>query len=187
MSYLVSLGLLVLVAAWVVGVYNRLRILHSRVAEAWEHWRKVTRRRNACVEEFAAAVSVALPRGDMLPRSMRRLAQDSNLELASATAGRADTATMRAAITERELHRVLRRLEPAMEALGAQPSTEHLQFLGAQVNITLFHQGQHARIFNRLAADYNAALRDTPGRILSPIFGFEEAVSLDCGNGEGRG
>lgn len=187
MSYLVSVGLLVLVAAWVVGVYNRLRFLRGRVAAAWAHWLRATRQRNACVEEFAAAVSVALPQGDMLPRSMRRLAQDSNLALASAAAGRSNTAAMRAAITERELHRVLRRLEPTMEALCAQPSTEHLQFLGTQVNITLFHQGRQARIFNRLAADYNAALRDTPGRILSPLFGFEEAVPLDCANREGRG
>lgn len=179
MSYLVSIGLLVLVAAWAVTVYNRLHHLHGRMAEAWEHWMKATRMRNACVEDFAAAVAVALPAGDMLPRSLRRLAHDSRMELERATAGKSDTAAMRAALTERELRRVLQRFEPAMEELAAQPSREHLQFLGTQVNIALFQQAQHARIFNRLAADYNAALQDTPGRILGPVFGFDEACTLE--------
>lgn len=179
MSYLVSVGLLVLVAAWALSAYNRLRRLHGQVAEAWTQWLKATQQRNACVEDYAAAVSMALPADDMLPRSLRRLAQDSRMVLQSATALQGGTATMRAAITERELRLVLRRYASTLETLGMQASNEHLQFLGTQVNISLFHQSQYARIFNRLAADYNTALREPSGRILAPLFGYDEAASLE--------
>mgnify|MGYP003292472670 CR=1 FL=1 len=179
MSYLVSIGLLVLVAGWALSVYNRLRYMREQVAEAWAHWLKATRQRNAYVEDFAAAVSLVLPPGDMLPRSLRKLAQDSRLALAQATAGRHDSSSLRASHAERELRRVLRRFEPTLESLAAQPSNEHLQFLGTQVNLLLFHQNQYARVFNRLAADYNTALQDVSGRILAPVFGFDEASMLE--------
>lgn len=181
MSYLVSLGLLVLVAAWALHVYNRLRYLREQVAQAWAQWLKATRQRNAYVEDFAAAASVVLPRGDMLPRSLRKLAQDSRIALVQATAEGRNAPFLRASLTERELRRVLRRFEPTLDSLGAQPSNEHLQFLGTQVNLLLFHQNQYARVFNRLAADYNTALRELPGSILAPVFGFVEAFPLDHG------
>ncbi|MDO5450652.1 MAG: hypothetical protein Q4F30_07170 [Akkermansia sp.] len=178
MSYLVSLGLLVLVASWVAAVYNRLSHLRGLVAEAWLQWLLATRQRNACAADFAAAFTLRRPPGDMLPRSIRKLTEDSELSLESATAERNNAGALRAALAEHELAAVFRATFLAVQETDTMVADEQLQLLGSRLSRALFRQEQSARVFNRMAQDYNHALEDVSGRVLGSVFGFSQAGNI---------
>ena len=84
MMYLVSFALLVALIAWIAGIYNHLDYLRGVVCDCWGQWRKATRHRNECLADFTAVFSMLMPRGDPLPRELRRMREDSERSLALA-------------------------------------------------------------------------------------------------------
>ncbi|MCQ2365515.1 MAG: hypothetical protein MJ051_08210 [Akkermansia sp.] len=163
MEYLVSAGLLVAVLAWVSALCHRLRLLRAELQGAWADWLRDTRCRNETLGEFAELAAVLLPRGEMLPRTLRRLVADSNrvLKDGERLLWRADRAMLRA--------------EQALRQEAEQASKLHhegLLELGERLARELERQGQSERRFRLAAECYNAALAEPPVRLVAPGFGF---------------
>lgn len=178
MQYVVSLALLVALAAWMVGVYNHLCHLRSAVCVCWGEWRKVTHHRNECLADFAAAFASFVPQGDPLPGSLRRLAADSERSLALSREPRWGAQHGFAGEAESLLRQAVARCVRAVEDSPAMRSHEHLQKLCSGVAVSLYQQDQVSELFDRAAREYNAALRSPSARFLAPLFGFSGADQL---------
>lgn len=177
MEWLISAGLLVAVAAWVAGVCHRLQVLRTEVRGAWADWLADTRRRNESVEALAESVSVRLPSGEMLPRTLRRLVTDSERSLRGGEellwAAEEETTT-----TEGELRRAACLAAHRVEETDSLREDKRLCALCEQLLHTLERQEQSARRFNLAAESYHAALQEPPVQLLASSLGFLQVAVL---------
>lgn len=171
MEWLVSAGLLVAVAAWVAGVCHRMQLLRAEVRGTWADWMEDTHRRNESVEALAESVSVLLPAGEMLPRTLRRLVADSERHLR-----RGEyllwAETEEPKQTEEELHREAHDAVCRVESTSSLRADARLLEHCERLVHTLERQEQSGRRFNLAAEAYNAALREPPVQLLAPMLGF---------------
>lgn len=177
MEWLVSAGLLVAVAAWVAGVCHRLQLLRTEVRAAWAEWLADTHRRNEHAEALAESVSVMLPPGEMLPRTLRRLVSDSELVLRQGEQllwSEEEEARRTEDALRREACLAARRVEEN----GSLRADERLWSLCEQLLRTLERQEQSARRFNLVVETYNTALREPPVQLLAPSLGFGRCAHL---------
>lgn len=178
MEYIIPLALLVAVAAWLTAVFHRLNHLYGQVQSAWMQWSHATRQRNECLGDFTAVFSGYLPQGDMLPRDLRRLTEDSQRALSSSPQAPMAGAMGAVGEAERALRRVVGDSVQTLESSAPMRENQRLLQLCSQMSVTLFQQEQMARSYNRLAADYNQALSAPSGRLVGGIFGFLPVDSM---------
>lgn len=180
MAYLVSFALLVALLAWMVGVYNNLEHLRGVVCNCWGQWRVATHRRNECLNDFVAAFASFMPRGDALPRDLRRMVEDSERSLALALEPRWSGRYGMLGRAELILRRAVARSVQVVEDTPGMRDHEHLRRLCSSMSVSLYQQDQVAALFNHAALEYNAALASPSARLLAPIFGFDRADALDA-------
>ncbi len=170
MNWLVALGLLVAVCAWVLSVYHRLHHLQLRAQQAWVLWESATRHRNACLEALAPVLAANAPRVLTLPRDLSRAAQDSEQGLDRAGGGEALLPDADRLHPMGQLERALRRLVAdafdAMDALPPSADAAELSQLGSALSVSLFQQEQRTEQYNRAAESYNEALQTPSGRLV---------------------
>lgn len=176
--YLIPLALLVAVAAWLTAVFHRLNHLYGQVQSAWVQWSHATRQRNECLGDFAAVFSGYLPQGDMLPRDLRRLTEDSQRALTASPQAPVAGRMLSMGAAERALRRVVGDSVQTLENSDRMRGNQHLLQLCSQMSVTLFQQEQIARSYNRFAADYNQALSAPGGRLVGGLFGFVPVDSM---------
>lgn len=164
MEWLVSAGLLVAVAAWVAGVSHRLQMLRGKMRRAWADWLEETHRRNEALGKWTEAVSVLLPPGEMLPRTLRRLLSDSELDL-RAGAVRMDT--------EGELKRKALTIAMSLSVPLPTPSDTGLPKLCEALRLCLEAQERRALQFRAAAEAYHTALQEPPIRLIAAALGFQ--------------
>lgn len=179
MEYLVSLTLLVAVGAWLAAAYARLRHLHSRVQTAWGQWIRATRNRNERLGDFLTVFSGFLPRGAMLPRDMRRWAEDSQRALSSVSSAPLPGSLELLEKAERHLRQMVGDSVHELERMQVTQDHEQLLHLCSEVSVSLFQQDQVARHYNQHAADYNHALAAPSGRVVAGLFGFSPVEPVD--------
>lgn len=181
MPYLVSLALLVALAAWMVGVYNQLEHLRGVVCHCWGQWRKATQRRNESLRDFAAVFAMFMPPDAALPRDLRRLAEDSERTLALSLEPRWSRSHGFVGEAEKLLRMKVERSVQAVEDSPVMRAHDSLQRLCCSMSVSLYQQEKVAALFNQAAGEYNAALRAPSARLLAPIFGFLAADTLESG------
>lgn len=179
MAYLVSFALLVAVLAWMVGVYNNLEHLRGVVCNCWRQWRRATHRRNECLADFVAAFAAMMPRGDPLPRNLRRMVEDSERSLALAMEPRWSRMHGMIGGAEGLLRRAVAQSVQLVEESPSMQGNEPLLRLCSTMSASLYQQDQVAALFNHAAVEYNAALTSPSARLLAPVFGFARADPLD--------
>ncbi len=178
MQYLVSFALLVAVCAWMVGVYNHLLHLRSAVCNCWSQWLKAAHQRNECLNDFTAAFVLFMPQGDPLPRSLRRLRDDSERSLSIAPEPRWSEQHGFVNGAELLLRQTVARSLQEVEESSVMRSHEHLQRLCSRLNVSLYQQDQFAALFNHAVSEYNEALKTPSARLLAPLFGFMMADTI---------
>lgn len=178
MLYVVSLGMLVAVAAWVAAVYSRLNFLHGQVQDAWLQWVHATRRRNECLGDFTAAFAACLPQGSMLPRNLRRLTEDSRLALAAGAAPPRPLCMKAVHDVEEHLQSTMRDSVSVIENdRNLRENTVLVQLCNA-ISLSVWRQEQEERNYNRYAGDYNNAIDSPAVHWVAEAFGFEPASHL---------
>ncbi len=178
MAYLVSFALLVAVLAWMVGVYNNLEHLRGVVCSCWGQWRLATHRRNVCLADFVSVFAVLLPRGDPLPRELRRMVEDSERSLALALEPRWNGNAGMLAGAESILRRAVAQSVQLVEDSPQMRQHEQLLQLCSSMSVSLYQQEQVEALFDHAAYEYNAALVTPSARLLGPLFGFAKADPL---------
>lgn len=179
MQYLISFALLVALLAWVVGVYNHLVHLRSAVCKGWLHWRKTARRRNACLRDFVRVFAPAVPVNDPLPRSLLRLAADSEHSLTLADTPRWGRSHAFLGGAEHLLRMAIIQSLRMAETSSAGLADAQLATLCSRLSASLGQQDEAAELFNRAVREYNTALAVPSARLLAPVFGFAAAESLE--------
>lgn len=179
MAYLVSLALLVALAAWIVGIYNNLEHLREVVCNCWGQWRRVTHQRNERLSDFTAELATHLPTGDSLPRELRRMVDDSERSLALALEPRWNKVHGFMGRAEQLLRFAAERSVQVVEDSPTLRSHEALQRLCSSMTISLYQQEQATTLFNLAAREYNAALAAPSARFLAPVLGFMAADTLE--------
>ncbi len=179
MEYIVSLALLIAVAAWVTAQYQRLQQLRGDVCSAWQQWVAATHRRNACLSDFVSLFSMMLPQGDLLPRSLRRLTSDSEHSLNLATEPHWGAGVHFFPAAEMVLRRAVNDSMETMENSSVMRGHERLQQLCGRMTGAQQRQDALTLRYNRAVQSYNGALDSPSGRMLAPLFRFLRAGSLN--------
>ena len=159
MEYAVPLGILVAVLAWGVGTWVRLQRLLHAAEEAWQSWGDGTRTRNERLLEFTLRYSGFLPLGDVRPRRLRCLADDSQRVLTLRDMPLPDT----------EYATSLSRTEEKMPEM--QEDIE-LHELINDVSHALFLQDELAVAYNRCVSNFNNALHAPGAQWIAAITGI---------------
>lgn len=179
MEYIIALALLVAVGGWVVAAYTRLEQLYRRAQGAWERWNAATQQRNDCLGDFVAVFASFLPREDMLPRDMRKWAEDSQRELTSTPKAPLQGTGKHLSNAEYELRRMIRSSGHAMETEPRMKESEQLLGLYQAMAVSRSRQEEVAQFYKRSAHDYNIALNEPLTRFLAPVLGFSPLDELE--------
>ena len=172
MEYIVSLTLLVALAAWLLGSYLRLYHLYTQVQGAWSRWVAAANLRNENVETFARQLVEHLPEDDVLPRDMRHWVADSKRVLAGMSSPLPDIVPDGMVSIERRLRRVLSHSVHAVECSPNMRGDERLKSTCEAMSHALYKQDEVARFYGFSAKQYNAALRAPGAKMVASIFGF---------------
>lgn len=172
MKIVIAVLLPLLVVLWLAGRYARLRYEQARVRRAWAEWEECTHCRNAAMMDFAALLCVLLPSGDLLPRTLRRLAEDSERTLKSAEERPRGKCAFRFPVAETVLRRAFRDAVETMEGSHALKRHERLQRMVAGVNREFQRQDAAVRRFYGAARRFNDSLRGYGNRTAAWLFGY---------------
>ena len=172
MEYVVPLGILVAFLAWILATFSRLHHLRSMALGAWVQWSEATRRRNECVSDFTDLFSGYLPRGDVRPRNLRRVADDSRRSLDPPDELPATDRVRRLSHAEKSLRRVVMNAVQTMENSEAMSRDAMLAELCTRVSLSLFTQDELARSYNRSVGNFNLALSAPGARFVATLFGY---------------
>lgn len=178
MIYIVSLGMLVAVAAWLVSVYHKLNFLRGQVQDAWLQWSRVTMQRNERLKHFTASFATCLPVGDMLPRDLRRMMEDSRLALSARPCAPKPGGLKFLRETELGLRQRMGDSVLRIENSEAMRSNADLVQGCREVSDALAMQEQIAKAYDRSAGDYNSALLGASARMVSGVFGFAPVAQM---------
>lgn len=174
MEILISVGLLVAVAAWGARLCHRLFCLRAELRGAWEAWMQDTRSRNETLEAFAELFSLLMPAGEMQPRTLRRLVADSE-RLLRAGEALLWQATAAECTAEGELRRAAELAARTVEERAALRGHESLGPLCERLLTAMERQSQSGARLQAAAEAYNAALQEPPARLVAPGMGFLRA------------
>lgn len=172
MEYIVPLGILVAFLAWIVATFSRLHHLHSTAIAAWAKWSAATQYRNECLVDFTIIFSGYLPQGDVRPRNLRRLADDSKRTLDANHTLPAGAEVRHLSHAEKSLRRIVVSAVQAMEDSEAMRRDSQLAELCSRVSLSLFQQDELTRFYNRSVGNFNLALASPGARLVAGIFGY---------------
>ncbi len=173
MEYAVPLGILVAVLAWGVGTWVRLQRLLHAAEEAWQSWGDGTRTRNERLLEFTLRYSGFLPLGDVRPRRLRCLADDSQRVLTLRDMPLPDTEYATSlSRTERDLRFILLNAVETIEKMPEMQEDIELHELINDVSHALFLQDELAVAYNRCVSNFNNALHAPGAQWIAAITGI---------------
>ena len=177
MNYVVALGLLALVGAWVMAVYSKLHHLYEQTRVAWGHWIATTSHRNDCLWDLSMVVASYVQRDDMLPRDLRKWVTNSRRALDNTSAPPLHGADEQLKNTEHHLRRLIAHMA---QLLGERPlmrESEQLLGLYNAMSVARNHQTEAGQQYDRAAHHFNTALHEPLSYLLAPLLGFHQ-VSL---------
>jgi len=166
---------------WMVGAYNRLVALRSRIGSAWADVEAARRHRGDAVEPLLAALQgpLAAEQGTLDTfAALHRQSADAAAAVSSVPVSMLTTAAWVRA--EAALASAAARL---VALAGQQSAVLADEGKGVAPYLAVWHEGQTRlgfarRVFDTAAADYNAALTQPPTRWLRRLFGFGAAGSI---------
>lgn len=172
MEYVVPLGILVAFIAWIIATFSRLSHLQRMAAMAWSRWSRVTQYRNECLGDFTTLFSGYLPQGDVRPRNLRRLTDDSRRALDAQHVLPALEEVQHLSRAEKSLRQLLVGAVQAMENSALMREDARLNELSSQVSLCLFQQDELTRTYNRSVGNFNTALTAPGASLVAGLFGF---------------
>lgn len=172
MEYIVPLGILVAFLAWIIATFTRLHHLQNAALAAWCKWSEATQQRNACLVDFTVLFSGYLPKGDVRPRHLRRLADDTRRVLDTHHGLPNGNELKQLSHAEKSLRREVVNAVQAMEDSETMRDDTLLAELCTRVSVSIFQQDELSRTYNRSVGDFNMALTSPGARLVAGIFGF---------------
>jgi LemA protein len=163
MAGLILVGVVVLIAIWVIGSYNRLVGLRNQVANGWRQIDVQLKRRHDLIPNLVNAV-----RGSMdFERDTLTAVMEARAKALTAT-GPAD-----AAQKEGQLTQALGRLFAVAENYPTLKSNDNVRMLQEELSSTENKVGFARQFYNDIATKFNTAQQVFPTNIFANMFGFK--------------
>ncbi|GAA0742143.1 LemA family protein [Ideonella azotifigens] len=178
-GWLLELALILVIAFWMVGAYNRLMRLRNALGQAWVQIDELLVRRAAALDMLLAAVREPLA-DEAGSLQVLMQAQERQRQAALAMRPRPYRALLVAAwvAAERDMASPMARLHALLEqqpTLDEQPGVHASRQQLTELAARLVYARQS---FSDAAAAYNQALTEFPTRLLTRLFGFRAAAKL---------
>jgi LemA protein len=163
MAGLILVGVVVLLAIWAIGSYNRLVGLRNQVANGWRQIDVQLKRRHDLIPNLVNAV-----RGSMdFERDTLTAVMEARAKALTAT-GPAD-----AAQKEGQLTQALGRLFAVAENYPTLKSNDNVKMLQEELTSTENKVGFARQFYNDIATKFNIAQQVFPTNIFANMFGFK--------------
>jgi LemA protein len=164
-SVLLTIGVLVALALWVVGVYNRLVRLRNQVTNGWKQIDVQLKRRHDLIPNLVNTVKGAME------------FEKSTLEAVIAARNRAAAATgpADAGRKEGELTQALGRFFALAESYPQLTANQNVRALQEELSATENKIGFARQFYNDIATRYNTAIQVIPGNLVAGFAGFRPA------------
>lgn len=165
MPFLILLGLVIVVALWAVGIYNRLVGLRNQTQNGWRQIDVQLKRRHDLIPNLVNTVKGAME----FERDTLTAVMDARAK-AMGAAGPAD-----AARKEGELGTVLGRLLAVAENYPQLKANENVKLLQEELSSTENKIGFARQFYNDVATKLNIARETFPSNLVATRFGFAPA------------
>jgi LemA protein len=172
MSVLITIGVLVVVALWAVGSYNRLIGLRNQVTNGWRQIDVQLKRRHDLIPNLVNTVKGAME------------FERDTLEAVIAARNRAASATgpADAGRKEGELSAALGRFFALAESYPQLTANQNVRALQEELAGTENKIGFARQFYNDIATKYNTATQVVPTNIIAGLAGFNAAELFEITN-----
>jgi LemA protein len=165
MPLLVLLGLVILVALWIIMTYNRLVGLRNQTLNGWKQIDVQLKRRHDLIPNLVNTVKGAME----FEQSTLTMVIEARNRATSAT-GPAD-----AAQKEGELTQALGKLFALAENYPSLKSNENVKMLQEELSATENKIGFARQFYNDIATTFNTAQQTFPSNLIASSFAFKPA------------
>ena len=165
MGMLVPLGLVLLVALWIIVTYNRLVGLRNQTLNGWKQIDVQLKRRHDLIPNLVNTVKGAME----FEQGTLTMVIEARNRATSAT-GPAD-----AARKEGELTQALGRLFALAENYPSLKSNENVKMLQEELSATENKIGFARQFYNDIATAFNTAQQTFPSNLIASSFAFKPA------------
>ncbi len=165
MGMIVLLAVIVLIALWAIGTYNRLIGLRNQTDNGWHQIDVQLKRRHDLIPNLVSTVKGAME----FERDTLTQVMEARSRAVGAT-GPAD-----AAKKEGELSQALGRLFAVAENYPNLKSNENVKMLQEELASTENKIGFARQFYNDIATKFNIAQQTFPSNIFASSFGFKPA------------
>lgn len=173
LSLIVVLGVLAIIALWVVNVYNSLVELEENVENAWSQVENQYQRRADLVPNLVNTVKgYAKHEQETFTQTMEARAKATQITIDPSNVTPQQLADFQAA--QGELSQALGRLLAVSERYPELKADKSFLNLQAQLEGTENRCTVARQQFNDTAKQYNVRVRRFPGNIIASMFGFEK-------------
>ncbi len=162
---LVLIGFVVVVALWVVGIYNRLIGLRNQKENGWKQIDVQLKRRHDLIPNLVNTVKGAM--------DFERGTLTAVMEARSRAMGAAGPAD--ASRKEGELTQALGRLFAVAENYPQLKSNDNVKMLQEELSSTENKIGFARQFYNDIATKYNIGRETFPANLIAGSFGFQAA------------
>jgi len=164
-AMIVILGLFVLVAFYVIGVYNRFVTLRNQTQNGWSQIDVQLKRRHDLIPNLVNTVKGVME----FERDTLTAVVDARAKAVSAAGPAA------AARAEGELTQALGRLFALAENYPQLKSNENVKMLQEELSSTENKISFARQFYNDIATKFNTGLQVFPANVLNALFGFQTA------------
>jgi LemA protein len=169
-AVLVTLAIVVLLAFWGVGTYNRLMRIRNQVLVAWRQIDTQLKRRHELIATLVTTVRSTTPSE---PETLDAVA--SARSRAMAATGPGDSARREAELTE-----ALGRVLALVEQSALLESNQHLRAVHEELSSTAQKVGVARQSYNDLATKYNTAIEVIPNNFVAGFGNFKRAELFEA-------
>ena len=171
--WIVVLGVLAIVAIWVMNVFNRLVEQEENVEAAWSQVENQYQRRADLVPNLVATVKgYAEHEQETFAQTMEARAKATQITIDPTNITPQQLAAYQQA--QSELSQVLGRLMAISERYPELKANENFLNLQSQLEGTENRCTVARQNFNEEARNFNTTVRRFPGNIVASLFGFEK-------------
>jgi len=165
MPFLVLIGLVVLVALWIMTTYNRLVGLRNQTQNGWKQIDVQLKRRHDLIPNLVNTV-----KGQMdFEKGTLEAVMEARAKAMGAT-GPADASQKEAALTQ-----AVGKFFAVAENYPQLKSNENVNMLQEELSSTENKIGFARQFYNDIATKFNTATQTFPSNMFSATFGFQPA------------
>lgn len=178
MYYIVSVGLLLFLAGWLLSVYQRLSHYHGGAVSMWKILDAEVAQRHELLNHLSQLASMYIPAEDSALKDLERHNIEDYKALRETDIMGGSTHTEHFSRSEKGLQESLDSFFKAVDDYPELKAELPLSRLRHELGISSTRVSRALYVYNSAAQEYNAALHAFPGTVVAQICRFREASEV---------